>query len=343
MPAPTRTNDACLVADVGGTHARIGLAHVEEAGDVLAESRTYACAEHASLAAILADFARHCRARLPGLHIENAVVAIAGFLEGDRLVNANLPWPVSLRGTAAEVGLASLRIINDFEAVACAMPSVQRDALALLAGATAVDRLQAPALVLGPGTGLGAALCLDAHGGVLLSEAGHAALPAYDALQLQVARVLSRRWPHLDNERVLSGTGLVNLYEALAEIRGLPARWRQGADIGRAALAGGDALAEETLTVFCDWMGGLVADLALSFGARQVYLAGGVTGHIAPFLERGGFRRRYEARFAQAGHPVAAPVWRIEHGQLGLLGAAARCRGENAGTGARGATDTGTR
>jgi glucokinase len=313
---------ACLVADVGGTHARLGWCTEGDPIDVR-DMAMYRCAEHASLAAILEDYLLRLHSTRPGLRVASGVVAIAGFLDGDRLVNANLPWKVSVRRTAQEARLASLEVINDFEAVARAIPGVQRSALVALL-AQDDPGMQSPALVLGPGTGLGAALCLDARGReVLLSEAGHAALAAHTAVELDVLQRLSRRWSHVDNERALSGNGLMHLYDALADVRGAVPRWKQVAPLVEAA-RGDDALARETLEVFCGWLGSLIGDLVLTVGARQAYLAGGVTRHIAPFLHQGDFARRYAEKFTGARTPP--PLWRIDHGQLGLVGAAMHAR-----------------
>lgn len=314
--------NACLVADVGGTHARLGWCAPRDPIDVR-DMAMYRCAEHASLAAILENYLLRLCSTQPGVRVTSGVVAIAGFLDGDRLVNANLPWKVSVHDTAQEAGLGSLQVINDFEAVARAIPGVQRSALVALV-AQDDPGMQSPALVLGPGTGLGAALCLDAQGSqVLLSEAGHAALAASTAVELDVLQRLSRRWSHVDNERVLSGSGLMHLYDALADVRGTVPHWKQVAPLVEAA-HGDDALARETLRVFCGWLGSLVGDLVLTVGARQAYLAGGVTRHIAPFLHQGDFARRYAEKFTSAR--TLPPVWRIDHGQLGLVGAAMHAR-----------------
>ncbi|KAG1461533.1 hypothetical protein G6F57_014120 [Rhizopus arrhizus] len=191
-----------VVADVGGTFARLALAETL-AGQPprLGSHRTYACAEYPSLAAILADFTSGL-----GQPVKTAVVAIAGLLDGDVLINSNLPWTVSLSATRAQSGLHELQLINDFEAVALAIPYLQADTLVPLNGDA--DPAQAfPALVLGAGTGLGAALRFaDGERPVLASEIGHAALGAGNALELQVLGKLLQRWPHVDNERVLSGT-----------------------------------------------------------------------------------------------------------------------------------------
>ncbi len=316
-PAPRRL----VVADVGGTFARIAEVVIApgRSPDVLAY-RKYAGAEHADLAAILRRFIDE-EATSP---LEDAVVAIAGVLDGDTLVNANLPWPVSIARTREAASLSSLQLINDFEAVAFAIPHVAPEGLLSLTEEGAAHRFQWPALVIGPGTGLGAALRFE--GGerpVLASEVGHAALAAGTELELQVLHRLLKRWSHVDNERVLSGNGLMNLYPALCEIRGATPHWQTPEQLIAAANAGDDAIAVETLEVFSGWLGSLIGDLVITFGARSVYLAGGISAHVETFLRGRTFRERYSDK-GVLGHVVRhVPVWRVDHGQLGIVGAAA--------------------
>ncbi|WMJ69007.1 glucokinase [Stenotrophomonas sp. 24(2023)] len=308
-----------VVADVGGTFARLALADtVPGQTPRLGGYRTYACAEHPSLAAILADF-------VAGLErpVDEAVVAIAGLLDGDSLINSNLPWTVSVDATRQQSGLARLQLINDFEAVALAIPYLQADTLVPLNG-DADPAPAFPALVLGAGTGLGAALRFaDGERPVLASEVGHAALSAGTALELQVLARLLERWPHVDNERVLSGSGLMNLYPCLCALRGAVPQWTSTEALIAAARSGEDALAVETLQVFSAWLGSLAGDLVIAFGARSLYLAGGISTHVQDFLADGRFRERYLNKGVLSEVVRQVPVWRVEHGQLGVLGAAA--------------------
>jgi len=303
-----------IVADVGGTYARLGWTDGVDA-DQVHDYRRYACAEHPDLAAILRDYAS-------GRPCQGAVVAIAGVLEGDRLINSNLPWAVSVEQTRQGAGLSWVQLINDFEAVANAMPVLARDTLSPLTDVTE-SSANSPALVIGPGTGLGAALWMEGHPPrVLATEVGQAALAAGNDLEMDVVRRLLGERRHLNNEHVLSGTGLMNLYRCLCELRGGTA---VHADAGAlvAAAESGDGLALETLQVFCGWLGSLVGDLAIIFGAKVVYLAGGVTAHIPTFLHDGHFLQRYLNKGVMSERLEQVPVWRVEHGQLGLLGAAA--------------------
>ncbi|MFC3550827.1 glucokinase [Lysobacter cavernae] len=312
-----------IAADVGGTHARLGLVQVSGDGKVaVLDYRRYACAEHPSLAAILRDFATSVQA--PARH---AVVAIAGRLEDDTLINANLPWPVSLERTRVEAGIDHVGLLNDFEAVACAMGYIDAATMTRICGPERAG--DGPALVLGPGTGFGAALCLPdaarpgAARRVLASEAGHAALAAGNARELALLGQLLQRWPHVDNERVLSGPGLLNTYTALCELASVAARLPTPEAITAAAQDGSDAQAIETLSLFCAMLGSLAGDLAVTFGADAVYLAGGIPAQIKPFLLASEFAARFRNKGVLGEVLARVPVRLVEHGQLGLVGAAA--------------------
>nr|WP_257644183.1 glucokinase [Luteimonas salinisoli] len=308
-----------IAADVGGTHARVG--HVRIAADgtqSVLGYRQYDCADHPTLAAVLRAF----MAQAGVGHAADAAVAIAGVLDGDMLVNSNLPWPVSLAQTRHDAGLRTLTLLNDFEAVAFAVPHVDSSQASLVCGDPAVPE-EAPVLVLGPGTGLGAALYLPGMPPrVLPSEAGHAALAVGSERELEVLRHLLGRWPHVDADRVLSGPGLVNTYGALCALDRVDPRLSTPSAISRAALDGRDRQAIEALSIFCALLGSFAGDLALAFGARQVHLAGGIPARIAPFLRESDFAMRFRNKGVLAGQLARTPVWLVEHGLLGVLGAA---------------------
>jgi len=307
-----------IAADVGGTHARVALVQAEGSSVSILQYRKYSCADHPSLAAILRDFAATYGTTAP-LH---AAVAIAGLIDGDRLINTNLPWPVSRAETWRDAGLQHLALINDFEAVACATPRIDPAAITLLCG-PAQAALSGPTLVIGPGTGLGAAVRLPGTPTTILpTEAGHASLAPGTPRELDLLRHLLRSRPHIDNERVLSGPGLLTTYTALCELDGITPRLQAPADIAAAAQRGDDAQAVEALQLFCSLLGSLTGDLALMFGAKAVYLAGGIPAQIKPFLMASDFSARYRNKGALGEVLARVPVWLIDHGQLGLIGAA---------------------
>lgn len=311
-----------LAADVGGTHARIGLLAARNSGrwpvDLLAY-RSYECAAWPGLAAILGDFiANHCDGRA----VEECALAAAGYLRGDELVAENLRWPVRLSALRAQANLQRLDLLNDFEALACATQFLSaEDAFTVIEGRAE----PAPALVVGPGTGLGCALLLPGRDGatVLATEAGHVALAAGDERERDVLRVLARGRDYVPTGHALSGPGIVNLYRALSEIDGLPVAHAQPAEITAAALRGDDALATETLRMFCAMLGAFVGDLVvLCKAGGGVWLAGGILPSIRDLLVADEFRTRFFNKGVMHGFLSGVPVRLIEHGQLGVIGAA---------------------
>lgn len=328
-PTPAPHAIRLIAADVGGTHARVAL--VEAAHDVapvIVQQHKYACADFASLAQILRSFLETIG--MPAL--EHAAIAIAGKRDGDTLINANLPWPVSLDQTRVEAGLPGLALVNDFEALAFAMPYVDRGGVdrgeAMLLGGKPVPAGSGSVLVLGPGTGLGAALWIPGSPAdgippqVRASEPGHASLAVGNETEIGVLRWLLQRHPHVGNERVLSGPGLVNTFRALCEMRGVPATLDDPARITALAESGEDAVAVETLHVFCALLGSLAGDLALTLGAAEVCLAGGIPSRIADFLRNSDFMPRFLDKGRLRPVLERVPVWLVEHGSLGILGAA---------------------
>jgi len=322
MSAPVQAT-AIIGADIGGTYARLGWTTLQPGMPIQVNGfRRYECAAYPSLAAILSDYAAGLRADATIPPIERAVVAIAGLLDGDHLLNTNLPWQVSLAQTQGEAGVGGLELINDFVAMAQAIPFAGEGALHSLAN-EGTHAPAGPALVLGPGTGLGVALRLaGGHPPVLASEGGHASLGAGNLLELDVLRLLLQRHGHVDNERILSGPGLMALYGCLCERDGTSPHCNTPAELVEAARSG-DAFALASIRAFCGWLGSLAGDLALTFGARSVYITGGIAGHLAQWLHEGDFQQRFLAKGALAPALRQVPAWRVEHGELGVLGALA--------------------
>ncbi len=324
VPGASPRERPFIAADVGGTHARIALMQpgLGDGAAAMLHYRQYVCAEHAGLAAIVRDFMQQA-----DTVVDRAAIAIAGVLNGDELVNSNLPWRVSLSQLRQVLALEEVALINDFEAMARATPYIDPAAATLVAGpASAMSA--APTLVIGPGTGLGAALWLppsarDGRASVMPTEAGHAALAPGNERELEIVRRLLQRWPHVDNERVLSGPGLANAYRCLCEMAGVAPRLSDPAAIALAAQNGGDTQAREALDVFCAMLGSVVGDLVLTFGAQAVYLAGGIPAHIQPFLLRSAFAERFLNKGVLRSVLAQVPVRLIEHGRYGLIGAAA--------------------
>jgi glucokinase len=315
---------AFLAADVGGTHARIGLISPRPDGHrpvTVLEYRRYACAEWPSLTAVLKDFVAQLSS---GTHVEHCAVASAGYVLGDAIVNDNLPWPVSIRDIRESLGINRLAVINDFEAVAYATQFMtQGDTVPVIE--TSAPQVEGPVLVMGPGTGLGSAVLFPGkpHATVLPTEAGQVALAPGNELEIEILRLLARDRAHVSFEHALSGPGLINLYRAICTLRGATPSLQLPADVTRSALERSDAAAVEALNVFCGLLGSFVGDLVLLYGARGgVYLAGGILPQIRDLLLTSTFAERFFNKGVMRPFLQQVSVRLMEHGQLGVIGAA---------------------
>ncbi len=310
-----------LAADVGGTHVRVGRIQTNPGMSQpirVLDYRTYRCADHASLAAILGDFLDH------GPAVSDCVIASAGFpLEDGTVISTNLPWILSPRAIRQELALASVHLVNDFEALAHAAAYMDASEVLQLSGPAHAPR--APMLVLGPGTGLGAAVWIPTagHPVVLATEAGQAALATNRMLEMQLLQEMLKQRSHVSVEHALSGPGLLNLYTALCTLRQSAPRHASPDAITAAALDGSDPLARESLDVFCGLLGSVVGDMALLYGVQGgIYLAGGILPKIRRFLIDSSFVPRFLDKGPMREALERIPVKLVEHGQLGVIGAA---------------------
>lgn len=309
-----------IAADVGGTHARVARVDVDASGHAqLSHFTKYAGAEHPSLAAVFERFLATHEMR----GIRHGVVACAGYAIDGAIVHTNLPWPVAIEPIRAALGFDELALVNDFEAVAYATPHLaEGETTTLVAGDPAA---RGPTLVVGPGTGLGAAVRIPGarHATILRTEAGQAAFAPSSEVEIEVLKRLRGHTTHVSNEHLLSGPGLVTLYTTLCEIDGATPTLRAPAEISAAAIGGTDATARRALAVFCGLMGSVVGDLVLLYGAQGgVFLAGGVVPQIKQYLVASAFRARFLDKGPMRALLERVPVKLAEHEALGVLGAA---------------------
>jgi glucokinase len=299
-----------LIGDIGGTQARFALARGGSFGPVVA----LRVAEQATpLAAI--------NAALPELGpARAAILAIAGPIEGERARLTNGDWAFDAPALAAALGLASVTLVNDLEAMAWALPALTRDDVETWQDGTPVPG--APQAIIAPGTGLGVAGFLPGHG-ALATEAGHMGFAPRDATEAALLAWLTARQGAVCAEDLLSGLGLATLHAGIAELRGIAVPARDGPEISAAAEAG-CPVAREALAVFWRGLAGFCGDVALLLGARGgVYLAGGVAR--AP-TDRAAFLARFQDRPRMRAWLARVPVRRITHPQPGLLGLAQLAR-----------------
>ncbi|MBD8899543.1 glucokinase [Rhodanobacter sp. DHG33] len=319
-------NSPTLLADLGGTNVRFALAGDSVATPLRMDSvRRYRVKDFASLA----DAARQYFADT-GCRAGQAVIAAAGRIAGGETVKVtNNPWAISSQVLQADLRMEAVHLVNDFAAQSMAIPLLAADALAPVGPLSAphLDQPQSQTfVVMGPGTGLGVAglLWRDGQWIVLESEGGHAGFAAHTAEDVEILHRLNARFGRVSNERMICGNGLVNLYLALADIAGQAPEEYTPEDITSHAEAGSDPLCVRTVETLAGIFGSVAGDLVLSLGGWDgVYLTGGVLPFLLPWLHRGGFRERFEAkgRFRETMERV--PTLAIIHPEPGLLGAAA--------------------
>ncbi|GBQ68949.1 glucokinase [Ameyamaea chiangmaiensis NBRC 103196] len=311
-----------VAVDIGGTHARFAIATVAD-GRVaeLGEATTLKCAEHASLALAWEAFAHNSGRSLP----DAAAIAVACPIQGDILKLTNNPWVIQRSNLNERLGISHSVLVNDFGAVGHAVAQVEDRYLRHLCGPNVPLPTSGVTTIVGPGTGLGAACLMrrDERYFVMETEGGHIDFAPVDGLEDLILARLRMRYRRVSVERVVSGPGLVNLYEAIAEIENATVKTRDDKALWSMALDGGDVMAAAALERFCLGLGSFAGDLALAHGANSVVIAGGLGLRLADHLPRSGFQERFVAKGRFESIMARTPVKLITHPQPGLFGAAA--------------------
>jgi glucokinase len=315
-----------LVADVGGTHIRFGIAVGGSASDGINVHcvRRYAVRAHESIA----HAAQHYRADTPGVPeaLSRAAVAVAGRVDRDQVQLTNSAWSFSARALSESQRFKHLHVINDFEAVGHAVGALRaKDLSPIGPQRLMLPMTQGVCAIVGVGTGLGVGGVVANAGAfsVLATEGGHAGFAPPNERAIEILRWLRRKYGRVSAERVLSGAGLANVYQALCEVEAQNVAELSAAEITTLAASGGDPNCVEAVGLFCELLGCFAGDLALTLGAWQgVLISGAMLQHFdRPTLERrvrSGFE--YKGRFAPTMRGV--PVETISHPHVELLGAA---------------------
>ena len=313
---PATMVEGALIGDIGATNARFALV---APGGGFSRPRIYPTDEYVSLAdAISAYFADEQSPAAP----TQAVLAVASPITGDRVMFTNNPWSFSIKSLRQQLGLQNLRVINDFVACALAIPHLEpSDSLQVGPGAAVAG---APIGILGPGTGLGVSALVPFNNEFvpLESEGGHVTLAAETAREEAVLGIMRRRFDHVSAERVLSGPGLVNLYNALCELSGAPAAAFTAAQITDPGIDEEDPQAKEAKAMFCDMLGSVAGNLALTLGARGgIYIAGGIVPKLGSYVSQSNFRARFQAKGRLDAYLAGIPTSIIVHPWPALVGA----------------------
>lgn len=310
-----------LLGDVGGTNAR--WAWQAAPGAPLSNISTLAAREHASIGDCIGAYLKQQALPPP----RDVAFGIATAVSGDTVSMTNHPWSFSIAALRKQLGAKRVRVLNDFEALAYAVPVLQGADLRAVGGGVAVPG--AALAVIGPGTGLGVSgLVSDGIGGwrVVAGEGGHVTLAACNARESSLLAVLRERFGHVSAERALSGPGLVNLYEAVCVLDGEkpdPLEPSQVMARSQPGAAEHDTQCEEAVKTFAAFLGTVAGNLALTLGARGgVFIGGGIVPRLGERFASLPFRSRFDDKGRFRSYVEAVPVWVITAPAPALLGAA---------------------
>lgn len=306
-----------LIADIGGSTLRFAL--VEQG--FVTRAATFEWPDPPSILNVAKAF-------LDGTSPRAVAMALASPVTGDDLLVMpnrlwqGQPWSFSQKQLQHDLGSGRLVILNDFTAVAQAVPRLT-PADFVQVGGEGTPSPGWPVGVIGPGTGLGmSGVVWDGQRyRALTAEGGHATMPPASDRESEVLAVLRGKYDHVSAERLLSGMGLQNLHEALTILAGDTPHSLSPADITARALQGEDKICLEALEMFCAMLGTAASNLALTLGARGgIYVAGGIVPKILPFFQQSRFRARFAAKGRYQGYMQAIPTYVIIHESPAFLG-----------------------
>jgi glucokinase len=330
-----------LVGDIGGTSARLAVAHVADGQQdasgrdtsavTLSHTAVLPVAEFTSAQSLL-DAYLDSNAALRDLAFAQACLALAGPVmatEADSqvtLTNAPLCFVQSELSTRLD---CPVRLLHDFAAIASAIAAFSEEELTQLTRFGEAGPASGLRAIMGPGTGLGTGALVPTASGwqILPSEGGHAGLAAADPLEAEVLAVLLRTHGHVCWETVLSGPGLMRLYAAVCELWACGQEVATSAALLQAATEEADPVCHQTLELFCSLLGSAAASQVLMLGARGgLFLAGGILPRMQTFLRQSHFRSRFDEQGPLSEYCQQVPIYLLEDPWVGLRGAALCCR-----------------
>jgi glucokinase len=306
-----------LLADIGGTNVRFAL---QSPGGTPHSIAVFRNEGYTNLTTAIRDYLGRSGRRID---LSAAVFAVAGPVGGDVFEFTNSPWTFSKRQIRKTFGLERLEVINDFAAIALAIPHLSASDLRKIGHGKRVR--ETPIAVLGPGTGLGVSCLVPTPTGfrALESEGGHVTLAPFNDYEAGILGSLRARFGHVSAERALSGPGLVNLYRSLAASEGRPIKSPAPSTITRRAASGECPVCARVIDTFCEMLGTVASDLALSVGARGgVFIAGGVVPKMGATFNGRRFRRRFENKGRLSGYLRQIPTYVVTHRAPAFLGLA---------------------
>lgn len=308
-----------LIADIGGTYARFAL---EVAPGEFEQHASLHCSDFPDFFSTIDHYLRHLPEKFAG-KIVQAVVAIATPVSGDLVRMTNYRWQFSIEAMRAQLGFDHLIVVNDFTALAMALPSLLPQQRRQVGGGAPQSNCVIG--LIGAGSGLGVSGLIPAKDGwvALGTEGGHTSFSPLDNREVAILQFAWREHQHVSFERLLSGPGLELIYRALSNQKGTKIVSLTAAEITEAAINRRDALCLETIDVFCGMLGTAAANLAVTQGAfGGIFIGGGIVPRLGELFDQSSFRRRFEDKGRFADYMKGIPTYVIVSSHATLVGAA---------------------
>lgn len=318
-----------VAVDIGGTHARFAIAKVAGGRVVsMGEPVTQKVAHHPSLQLAWQAYGETLGRPLPPA----AAIAVASPINDDLIKLTNNPWIIRPKLIPERLGAETWTLVNDFAAIGHAVAHMGEEDFVHLCGPDTPLPDKGSITVCGPGTGLGVAQVFRHGGGyeIIATEGGHIDFAPLDGIEDTLVKRLRKDFTRVSTERVVSGPGIVAIYETLAEIEGRAVHRMDNKQIWDLAFEGKDSLAVAAMDRFCLSLGAVAGDLALTHGPCGVVIAGGLGLRLKDHLLQSGFGERFVAKGRFRNLMASIPVKLITHPEPGLYGAAAAFAQEHA-------------
>lgn len=309
-----------LVGDIGGTNARFGL--VRESDGVYGNPQdihTYSASRYEGIYDSICEYLTlH-----PDVKLKKASLAVATAVQNDEIKFTNSGWSFSLSQLFQQLNLESIKVINDFTGLALSIPKLNPDQLIQITQGSVVS--DGSIAVLGPGTGLGVSGLLYTNEGWMPveGEGGHVTLGATTTRELVLFQKIWDRYGHISAERILSGNGIVEVYQSLCVIDGVTPEFSLPAQVSSQAINGSCPICSEVMDLFFGWLGVVAGNLALTLGAQGgVFIGGGIVPRMLELFENSSFRDRYYQKGRFSDYLRSIPVYVISAEYPALTGAA---------------------
>ena len=315
-PPPVPRSAPRLLADIGATYARFC---VEQVSGRFEHVSVLPCASFSGFVEVVQAYINTLPSALRPRH---AAVAIANPIEGDRVRMINRDWAFSIRDAQARLGLSALLLVNNFTALAMALPHIGASGRMQVGGG--MPQEHGVIGLIGPGTGLGVSGLVPSGAdrwSTLASEGGHAGFSPSDEREMKILAFAWQHHPHVSAERLVSGPGLELTYRALAAEAGASTPALEAAEIVRRAMGESDALCMAAAECFCRMLGTVAANVALMLGATGgIYIGGGIVPRLGNLFLRSGFRERFEHKGRLSDYVARIPTYVVTAEHPAFLG-----------------------